>query len=96
MSAFNAQKMLDKRKKDAADVDPNIVKGEVPQDVIYELVAAKVTAKDYAQALKDAIKAQATKYGVKPGALTKYIAALEADKVEDVRAETAALADLIG
>lgn len=90
MPSFNAQKELDKRKREA--VDP----GEIPQSVIDELVEAKGNAKAYAEAFGDAVKAQAEKYKIKKGALSKYIAAIEADKVEDVRAETAALADLIG
>lgn len=84
MSQFSAQKTLDKRKKAAAGIDPNVVKGEVPQAVIDELVSAKTAAKDSAGALGDAIKAQAAKYGVKPGALRKYVAACEADKIGEI------------
>lgn len=70
--------------------------GKVPDRVISELRTARYVAKDYATAFSDCIKAQAEKYGVKPGALKRYIVALEEDKLEEVDAETDDLARLIG
>jgi hypothetical protein len=99
MAKVNAQKALDKRKREEAakgPVDPNVVKGEVPQAVVEELVSAKERAADLAGAYTDAVKAMAEKYGVKKGALSKFVNAIAADKVEDARAETAQLADMLG
>ena len=70
--------------------------GHVPDRVINELRNARATAKDYATAFNDCVKAQAEKYSVKPGALKRYIVALEEDKLEEVDAETDDLARLIG
>jgi hypothetical protein len=69
--------------------------GQVPERVIEELRAACHTAVDYAGAFADACKAQAEKYGIKPGALKRYVKALEGDKLEDVEAETDDLQALI-
>ena len=71
-------------------------KEEISEAVIDELVQAKTIAKDYAQAFSDAVKAQAEKHGLKVGALKKYVAAREADKLKDVGEEAAELLDLIG
>jgi len=62
--------------------------GVVPERVISELRRSRANAKDYAQAFSDAVTAQATKYSIKPGALKRYIVALEADKVDELDAET--------
>lgn len=96
MAQVNAQKILDKRKKTQVAVDPNVVKGEVPAKVIDELVTAKASAKNYASAFGEAIKAQAAKYGVKPAALRKFVTAREADKVDELEAETGDLEKLLG
>src|SRR5689334_21658443 len=61
--------------------------GIVPARVIEELRRCYREAKDYAGALTDAIKNQAEKHSVEPGALRKYIAALESDDIEDTRKE---------
>lgn len=70
--------------------------GEVPKKTIDELVTARTYAKDASQAYADAIKAQAEKYKLKPAALRKYIAAVEADKADEVRVEVGQIADLLG
>jgi hypothetical protein len=90
MARVNAQAQLDKRKREER------ASTEIPQATIEELVEAKLRAHDMTTACGDAIKAQAEKHNVKVGALRKYVATLAADKVADVRAETAALADLLG
>lgn len=72
-----------------------MVPGEIPLRVIEELRSACHTAVDYAGAFSDACKAQAEKYKIKPGALKRYIKALEGDKLEDVEQETDDLATLI-
>lgn len=69
--------------------------GVVPPRVIDELRRCYREAKDYSQALGDAIKAQAEKHSVEPGALRKYIAALESDDIEDTRKEIDDLRRLI-
>lgn len=69
--------------------------GVVPERVIFDLRNAYRIAKDYAGALSDALKAQAEKHDVKPGALRRYIAALEGDKVDEAAAEAADLERLI-
>lgn len=70
--------------------------GKVPDRVIDELKHARTVAKDHAQAFSDCLKAQAEKYGIKPGALKRYIVALCEDKVEEVENETDDLQRLIG
>lgn len=77
-------------------LEPSAEPGHVPERVIDELRQARTTAKDYAQAFADAVKAQAEKYRVKPGALRRYVTALEADKLEELDAETDDLDRLIG
>jgi hypothetical protein len=80
---------------DAFDAGMEAAPGEIPERVIEELRAACHTAVDYAGAFSDACKAQAEKYKIKPKALRRFIAALEADKVDDVDKETDDLATLI-
>jgi hypothetical protein len=77
-------------------LEPSEPGGLPPQRVIDELVEARTYAKNAAEGFADAIKAQAAKFKLKPAALRKYIAAVEADKVDAVKAETEQLADLIG
>ncbi|HEY1283029.1 MAG TPA: hypothetical protein VGE96_00990 [Steroidobacteraceae bacterium] len=83
-------------KKTEFELEAAPVKGEIPERVLDELVQAKTSAKDYASAFADAVKAQAKKYEIKPAALRKYITAREADKLEEVDAELTDLAKLIG
>ena len=70
--------------------------GNIPPRVIEELRGAYAIAKDYAQSYSDAAKAQAEKFKLKPGALKKYIAALENDSTDDLRDEMTDLEKLIG
>lgn len=79
------------------DLDPefSVAPGQVPDRVIEELRSACHQAMDYAGAFSDACKAQAEKYQIKPGALKRYIKALEGDKLDDVEKETDDLAALI-
>lgn len=69
--------------------------GVVPARVVDELRRCYREARDYTQALGDAIKAQAEKHGIDAGALRKYVAALEGDRVEDTRKEIEDLQRLI-
>lgn len=78
------------------ELEESPVRGEVPERVITELVNAKGTARNLAKAFGDSIKTQAEKYGIKPGALRKYVTARHADKIEEVDAELTDLAKLIG
>lgn len=71
------------------------IPGHIPERVILELRQACHTATDYAGAFSDSCKAQAEKYKIKPGALKRYIKALEGDKVEEVEAEAEDLQALI-
>ncbi len=80
---------------DAFDADMEAAPGQIPERVIEELREACHQAADYSGAFADACKAQAEKYKIKPGALKRYIKALEGDKLEDVEAETDDLAALI-
>ena len=70
--------------------------GNIPERVINELREAYAIAKDHAQSYADAAKARAEKYKLKPGALKKYIAALENDSTDDLRDELSDLEKLIG
>ena len=70
--------------------------GNIPERVIDELCAARTTAKDYAEAYNGAVTAQAERYKLKPGALKRFIAAKEADKMADLNAEMSDLEKLIG
>lgn len=69
--------------------------GTVPERVIDELRRFRRAAKDYTKAYSDAVEAQAVKHDVKTGALKRYIAALEDDKLEEAEAEADDLARLI-
>ena len=69
--------------------------GTVPERIISELRSGRARAKDATQAYSDACKAQAERYGIKPAALKRYIAALEDDKVDEAAAEAADLERLI-
>ena len=80
---------------DAFNADMDAAPGQIPERVIEELRAACHQAVDFAGAFSDACKAQAEKYKIKPGALKRYIKALEGDKLEDVEAETDDLQNLI-
>jgi hypothetical protein len=76
------------------DLEPS-EPGVVPARVIDELRRCYREVKDYTQALADAVKAQAEKHGIEPGALRKYIAALEGDKTDQVSKEIEDLRRLI-
>ena len=69
--------------------------GLVPARVIDELRRCYRESRDYTQALADAVKAQAEKHGIEPGALRKYVAALEGDKTDQVSKEIEDLRRLI-
>lgn len=80
---------------DAFDENMEAAPGEIPERVIDELRECCHQAMDYAGAFSDACKAQAEKYKIKPGALKRFIKALEGDKLADVEDETDDLATLI-
>lgn len=80
---------------DAFDADMGVAAGEVPERVIAELREACRVAADYSAAFSDACKAQAEKYHIRPGALKRYVKALEGDIVDDVAQEADDLATLI-
>jgi hypothetical protein len=69
--------------------------GNIPERVITELRSAYSIAKDYAQSYSDAAKAQAELYKLKPGALKRYIAALENDSTDDLKAEASDIEKLL-
>ena len=81
---------------DEFELEPSVPPGEIPQATIDELRECRRRAKDFAQAFSEAVKAQAEKYGIAPGALRKYVCALEDDTVERVADETADLERLLG
>lgn len=69
----------------ALEGDP--LPGVVPEPVITELMHARTIAKDWAASYGEAIKDQAEKHKVKPGALKRYVAARCDDKMDEARAE---------
>ena len=69
------------------DLEHSPPPGKLPQRVIDELIQSRRIAKDYAQAFSDAAKAQAQKYGIKPQALKRFIAALDDDSTAELREE---------
>jgi len=77
------------------ELEPPPTPGQVPERVIDELRAACRSAVDLAQAFGDACKAQADKYGIQPGALKRYVRALEGDKLAEVDQEAEDLLALI-
>ncbi len=87
----------DGTKEDIADfaLEPPSAPGHIPERVILELRQACSVAADYAGAFTDACNAQAEKHGIKPGALKKYIKALENDKLDDAEKEAEDLQALI-
>lgn len=76
-------------------LEPDVHPGTVPPRVIDELRHCFRIARDHTKAYGDALVAQAEKFKVKPGALRRYIAAVEGDKLEDVERENDDLARLI-
>lgn len=76
-------------------LEPSEPDGNIPQRVIDELVESRRIAKDYAQGYADALKAQAEKYKLKPGALKRYVNAVEGNTLEDLDAEADDLAKLL-
>jgi hypothetical protein len=100
--AFDAKHPSDEARKlvagviaDAFALEPSTAAGRIPQRVVDELKHCRTRAKDFAQAYSEAIKAQAQKYAIKPGALKRYVNALEADKLEELDGETEDLTRLI-
>ncbi len=69
--------------------------GVVPERVISELRNGHRIAKDYGSAFGEALKAQAEKYNVAPGALRRYVAALNGDKLDDAAKEATDLVNLL-
>jgi hypothetical protein len=61
--------------------------GAPSEHVIAELRRCYREAKDFSQAFGEAVKTQAEKHKLKPGALRKYVAALEGDSVDALTAE---------
>jgi hypothetical protein len=82
----------------AADfnLEPPLEPGHIPPRVVDELRHVYRVAKDYAGAFGDSVKAQAEKHKIAPGALRKYIAALEGDKLSEAAKEADDLARLLG
>jgi hypothetical protein len=76
-------------------LEPSSPPGEVPEAVIAELMTVRQTAKDYAGAYADAVKAQADKFKVNANALKRYIAARQDDKLNDLDIELADLARMM-
>lgn len=81
---------------DEFELEPSVPPGQIPASTVDELRECRRRAKDFAQAFSEAVKAQAEKYGIAPGALRKYVCALEDDSVEKVANETADLERLLG
>lgn len=69
--------------------------GAPSEHVIAELRRCYREAKDYTGAFTEAIKAQAEKHKLAPGALRKYIAALDGDKISDAEKEASDIELLI-
>ena len=76
-------------------LEPDPAPGTVPPRVLDELRRCYREARDYTAALKEAIDAQAERYKIEPGALRKFVAALEKDDVADTRKESDDLLRLI-
>lgn len=67
---------------DLAGEVPRVGPEHIPTAVIDELREACRIAAGYSGAFSDACKAQAEKHHIAPGALKRYIRALEADKLD--------------
>lgn len=76
-------------------LEPDPPPGTVPDVIIGELRRCYRQSKDYAAALAEALKAQAEKHRISPGALKRYIAALEKDSTEEAEQEAEDLMRLI-
>ncbi|MCC6812259.1 MAG: hypothetical protein IT381_32860 [Deltaproteobacteria bacterium] len=86
---------IDPPEHDLAGEVPQIGPEHIPERVIDELREACRIAADHSGAFSDACKAQAEKYHVKPGALKRFVKALEGDTLNDVEEEMDDLAALI-
>jgi hypothetical protein len=93
---FGAFKTAIEKTLENFELEPSEPTGDIPESVIAELRGARAVAKDYAQGYSDAVKAQAEKYKLKAGALKRYIAALEDDKLQELDEEMTDLEKLIG
>jgi len=76
-------------------LQPSPPPGEISENVIAELRRCYREAKDYAGAFRDALKAQSEKARIRPGALRRYIAALEGDSIDEAAKEAEDLERLI-
>jgi hypothetical protein len=81
---------------DTFELEPPTPQGTIPDRVVTELRGAYRRAKDLSTAYSEAVTAQAELRGFKAGALRRYIAALENDKLDEIDAETKDLERLIG
>lgn len=80
---------------DLAGPVPKVGPEHIPTAVIDELRTAYRIAADYSGAFNEAASAQAEKYKTAPGALKRYIRALEGDKLADAEKEAEDLSALI-
>lgn len=81
-----------KKIADTFELEPSpAVVGQVPDATLAELVRLKDAAKDAAKEYREAIEAQAKHHKVRKGALNRLVTAQAADKMHDLREETAAL-----
>jgi hypothetical protein len=80
---------------DDFSLEPSPPHGEVPEAVISELMEVRQTAKDYAQSYADAVGVQADKFGCNKGALKRFIAARQDDKLKELDEEMTDLARLL-
>ena len=85
----------EQKEYDLAGEVPRVGPEHIPTAVIDELREACRIAADYSGAFSDACKAQAEKHHIAPGALKRYIRALEGDKLEEAEREAEDLATLI-
>jgi hypothetical protein len=79
----------------AMELEADPKPGTVPPRVVTGLRIACEKANDHAEAFSEAVKAQAEKYNIAPGALRRYIKSLTKDRLADLRAETADVQHLI-
>lgn len=80
---------------DLAGEVPRVGPEHIPTAVIDELREACRIAADYSGTFSDACKAQAVKHYIAPGALKRYIRALEGDKLAEAEHEADDLKTLI-
>jgi len=77
------------------DLEPTLPTGQIPARVLVELIALRAAQRSAIETYAEAVTAQATKFSVGKKALRRFIAAVDNDKLADLKLECAGVQQLI-